>query len=85
MRPVKSSTTMERKEKTTHTQPATLLSPSPQELTGDVMRDPRREKQQQPRQWRHRRFLPFVKIVISFLRPRVKASHHQSIYTFRFY
>ncbi|KAB1278392.1 hypothetical protein Cadr_000007408 [Camelus dromedarius] len=77
MRPVKSSTTMERKEKTTHTQPA--------ELTGDVMRDPRREKQQQPRQWRHRRFLPFVKIVISFLRPRVKASHHQSIYTFRFY
>lgn len=67
---------------------ATILvepAPSPlQELTGDVIRDPRWEEGQTPR-WRQLRFLSFMKTVISFLRPRAKASHHQTIYTFRFY
>lgn len=50
-----------------------LLSPHQQELTGDVMRDPRREGKQQPGQRRRQSgFLSFVKIVISFLCPRAK-------------
>lgn len=54
--------------------------PHQQELTGDVMRDPRREGKRQPGQRRQLRFL-FVKIVISFLRPRAKASNYPAIYT----
>lgn len=58
---------------------------TPQELTGDVIRDPRWERKRQTPRWRQRRFLSFVKTVISFLRPRAKVSHRQTIYTFRFY
>lgn len=59
--------------------------PTPQELTGDVIRDPRWERKRQTPRWPQLRFFSFVKTVISFLRPRAKASHHQTIYTFRFY
>ncbi|VCW91590.1 unnamed protein product [Gulo gulo] len=60
-----------------------LLSPHQQELTGDVMRDPLREGKQQPGQRRRPRwFLSLVKIVISFLCPRAKASNQPDIYTF---
>lgn len=61
-----------------------LLSPHQPELTGDVMRDPLREGKQLPPWRRQRRFLS-LKIMISFLRPRARASHHQAIYTFRLY
>ena len=60
-------------------------TPPPPELTGDVIRDPLWERKRQTPRWRQLRFLSFVKTVISFLRPRAKASHHQTIYTFRFY